>query len=184
MKPVDDTIDMIALSKGSVRAFDALFRLYYPRVKTFLYSMTDDSEVAEDLAQDTFVRLWISRASLEKVKNLNAYVYQSTKHTLYDYWNRNRNVQTIGLEDAFVTPSTEDVENLVFGHELEELIGKAVESMPDQRRRVFHMSRNQGMTNDEIARQLGISKRTVETHLTVALATLRKVTESLKLILL
>lgn len=184
MKPVDDMIDMIALSKGSVRAFDALFQLYYPRVKTFLYSMIDDNEVAEDLAQDTFVHLWISRASLEGVRNLNAYVYQSTKHTLYDYWNRNRNVQTVGLEDVSIAPSVEDVENLVFSHELEELMGKAVESMPDQRKRVFHMSRNQGMTNDEIASQLGISKRTVETHLTVALATLRKVAESLKLILL
>lgn len=184
MKPADNTIiDIIALSQGSVKAFDTLFLVYYPRVKTFLCGMTGNAEVAEDLAQDTFVHLWSSRASLKTVKNLNAYIYQSTKHTLYDYWNRNRNIQIIGLEDAFATPSLDEVEDLVFSHELEELIDKAVDTMPDQRKRVFCMSRKQGMSNDEIANQLGISKRTVETHLTAALAMLRKIAESLKILL-
>jgi len=178
MKPADNTIiDIIALSQGSVKAFDTLFLVYYPRVKTFLYGMTGNAEVAEDLAQDTFVHLWSSRTSL------NAYIYQSTKHTLYDYWNRTRNIQIIGLEDAFATPSLDEVEDLVFSHELEELIDKAVDTMPEQRKRVFCMSRKQGMSNDEIANQLGISKRTVETHLTAALAILRKIAESLKILL-
>ena len=104
-------------------------------------------------------------------------------HTLYDYWNRNRNIQIIGLEDAFATPSLDEVEDLVFSHELEELINKAVDTMPEQRKRVFCMSRKQGMSNDEIANQLGISKRTVETHLTAALTMLRKIAESLKILL-
>lgn len=81
MKPADNTIiDIIALSQGSVKAFDTLFLVYYPRVKTFLCGMTGNAEVAEDLAQDTFVHLWSSRTSLKMVKNLNAYIYQSTKH--------------------------------------------------------------------------------------------------------
>ena len=80
----------------------------------------------------------------------------------------------IGLEDAFATPSLDEVEDLVFSHELEELMDKAVDTMPEQRKRVFCMSRKQGMSNDEIAASLCINKRTVENHLTQALADIRK----------
>ena len=52
MKQVDEPIDVVALSQGSVKAFDTLFMSYYPRVKSFLYGLTGDGEAAEDLAQD------------------------------------------------------------------------------------------------------------------------------------
>ena len=53
----EPTIDLIALSKGNTQAFDCVFLLYYPKVKTFIYSLLDNEEEAEDLAQDTFIKL-------------------------------------------------------------------------------------------------------------------------------
>lgn len=180
---INDMIDLEALSKGSIAAFDSLFIAYYPRVKNFIFSLTNDMMVSEDLAQDTFVHLWTSRILLGNVENLNAYIYRTAKHVLFDYLDRKKNISTVGLEDAFTAPTIDEVEDIVFGHELEELITKAVEAMPEQRQRVFQMSRYQGLSHEEIAGKLGISKRTVEAHLSMALATLRKIAISLKSIL-
>ena len=61
----ESTIDLIALSKGNTQAFDCLFLLYYPKVRTFIYSILDNEEEAEDLAQDTFIKLWTARAQYQ-----------------------------------------------------------------------------------------------------------------------
>ena len=81
----ESTIDLIALSKGNTQAFDCLFLLYYPKVRTFIYSILDNEEEAEDLAQDTFIKLWTARAQLSHVQNINAYIYQTAKHVLYTF---------------------------------------------------------------------------------------------------
>lgn len=79
------------------------------------------------------------------------------------------------------TPSLEQVEEIVYSHELESLINRAIDNMPTQRKQIFYMSRKQGISNEEISQRLKISKRTVETHISIALATLRKITSALML---
>lgn len=174
-------IDSIALSQGSIKDFDNLFLLYYPRVKTFIESMLDDEETAEDLAQDTFIRLWTYKASFAQVMNINAYIYQTAKHVLYTYLDKKLNTLTIGIEYIKEIPSLEQIEEIVYSHELESLINCAIDNMPPQRKEVFRMSRKDGLSNEEISKQLNISKRTVETHISMALATLRKITSALML---
>ena len=75
----------------------------------------------------------------------------------------------------FAPVQSDDVEEQVFADELMELIQKTVDNMPEQRRRIFEMSRKEGLTNDEIAKMMHISKRTVENHLTLALSKLRDI---------
>ena len=143
----EPTIDLIALSKGNTQAFDCVFLLYYPKVKTFIY----------------------------------AYIYQTAKHVLYTFLDKKTNTHTVGIDSVQDTPSLEQVEEIVYSHELESLINRAIDNMPPQRKQIFCMSRKQGISNEEISQRLNISKRTVETHISIALATLRKVTSALML---
>lgn len=177
----EPTIDLIALSKGNVQAFDCLFLLYYPRVRTFIYSLLDNEEEAEDLAQDTFIKLWTARTQLSQVQNINAYIYQTAKHVLYTFLDKKINTRTVGIDSVRDTPSLEQVEEIVYSRELESLINRAIDNMPPQRKQIFCMSRKQGISNEEISQRLNISKRTVETHISIALATLRKITSALML---
>ena len=158
-----------------------MFLLYYPKVKTFIYSLLDNEEEAEDLAQDTFIKLWTARTQLSQVQNINAYIYQTAKHVLYTFLDKKTNTHTVGIDSVQDTPSLEQVEEIVYSHELESLINRAIDNMPPQRKQIFCMSRKQGISNEEISQRLNISKRTVETHISIALATLRKVTSALML---
>lgn len=174
-------IDLITLSQGSIKTFEKLFLLYYPKVKAFINSILDDEETAEDLSQDTFIKLWTYKSSFSQVQNLNAYVYQTAKRTLYTYLDNKLNPPTIGIDNAREVPSVEEIEEIVYSHELESLINRAIDAMPPQRKQIFQMSRKEGLSNEEISKRLNISKRTVETHISTALATLRKITSALLL---
>lgn len=178
---MDKEINILALSQGSVKDFDILFITYYPKVKSFLLSMLANEEEAEDLAQDTFMRLWQRKELLINVNNLNAYIYQTVKHVLYSDLDRKKGILNTDIESASELLSSGEVEEIVYRHELEDIINKTIDNMPPQRKQVFCMSRRQGLTTEEISHRLGISRRTVETHISIALATLRKVIFSLTL---
>lgn len=179
MNRFDDEIDLKALSMGDVKAFDKLFILFYPKVKSFLLSILNDEDESEDLSQDTFIRLWQNKQLLCDVNNLNAYIYQIVKHILYSHIEKCKDVFMTEIEGATGIPSTDEVESLVYSHELEELLNKVIEKMPPQRKQIFCMSRKQGLSIEEISLCLGISKRTVETHISLALSALRKVITAL-----
>ena len=181
---MDEQVDLKALSEGSVKDFDTLFRLYYPKAKVFLASILGNDEEAEDLAQDTFVRLWQRREGLVMVHNLNAYIYQIVKNILFTHLEKQKRYASVSLDDTHDIMTTEDVEKIVFAKELEKIINVTIEQMPPQRKRVFCMSRREGHSIEEISKELGISKRTVETHISAALVTLRKVIMSLICLLL
>lgn len=157
------------------------FFCYYPRVYNFFNCVLNNNEESEDLAQDVFTKLWKYRVSLKQVQNLNAYIYRVAKNTLYTYLDRKINVSSINIDNVREQDSLDDIENLVYSHELQSLIDKVIDRMPSQQKQVFCMSRRDGLSNDEIASRLNISKRTVETHISVALSTLRKVTSALSI---
>jgi len=164
-----------ALSYGDQRAFDVLFREYFPKIKKFLLGFLKDEAEAEDLSQDVFVKIWQNRSSLINVENLNAYLYCAAKNTLYNYIERSQKATFYSIVQTMEIPTTDQVEEMLMVEDLEKLIGYTIDQMPPQRKTIFNLSRNSHFSNEEIALQLNISKRTVEGHISAALADLRKI---------
>ena len=151
------------IAAGNVEAFEHLFFQYQPRLVNFLIGLTHDKEVSRDMAQDLFLSLWKGREKLNNVRSFSSYfdrLIVSEKYT-NEY-----------LQDACQAESEEET---LFVRELQSIINRTVERMSPQRSKIYRMSREEGLSNDEIAKRLDISKRTVENHLTAALAILRKV---------
>lgn len=171
-----EAICLNKLGKGDHKAFDDLFMQYQPRVKNFLKGFVKDEEEALDMTQEIFFRIWVNREIISKVDSFKAYLFRMAKNMIYDYYEHNLIKDTYNLRQKENSLYTDilDIEEKIYADELSLLIDIAVENMPDQRKRIFKMSRKEGLSNDEIASCLGINKRTVENHITTALAELRK----------
>lgn len=165
---------MSALAEGNEKAFDALFVEYYPKVLQFVMRFCREKSEAENIVQELFMELWIKRERFLKIENLDNYLFISA-----------RNAAIHCVKQSLVYCDDESACDNIQGNdangdmkmcyeELYDLIMSEIGSMPEQRRRVFVMSRVDGLNNSEIAQRLGISKRTVETHISLALAQLKK----------
>lgn len=165
------------LGNGDHLAFEGLFVLYYPKVKNFLKGFIKDAELASDMAQDIFFKVWINRKEISGVVSFRGYLFRMARNMVYDYFEHCAVQERHNLKESEVTGSLclDIVEEEIYAKELSLLIDIAVDKMPSQRKKIFIMSRKEGLSNDEIAARLEISKRTVENHLTQALSDLRKV---------
>lgn len=155
-------------------SFDVVFKLYYPKVKNFVYGFVGVESEAEDIAQDIFLKLWMKRSNIQIMTNFEAYLYSMARNcTLNALKSSGVRYKLQSLTDADVEDTT-DVEDIICSEELQEFVNHVISQMPDRRRKIFTMSRLDGMSNEEIAHRLNISRRTVETHISQALAQIRR----------
>ena len=174
--PLDSEYELMQrLSAGNEDAFGELFGRYYPRVCAFVSCIVKEESTAEDIAQDIFLKIWERRDIFQgRVASFNGYVYRMARNAALNAIRRMTNIdweQYIQIEE---TLPDESFEKEYYSREKELFIRLVVCRMPEQRRRVFEMSRYAGMDNQAIADELNVSKRTVENHLTLALKKLRE----------
>ena len=162
-----------ALKEGNARAFDALFLKYYARVKRFVFGFCHDEQEAESISQDLFLELWVRREQLEYVQQLDNYIFAMARNAALKLLRQQRPLDYELPQERYVVTNASIEDNLYY-QELERLLMETLAHMPQQQRRVFAMSRFEGLSNAAIAEKLNISKRTVESHISSAIAQLRK----------
>ena len=167
--------DNILLAKQ----FGMIFTEYYSVVKYFAFMLLKSEEDAEDIAQDIFVKLWEKPDLWLEREKLDSYLYTVVRNHIYNF------LKHKAVEYDYLDVAAEKMQMAERGlptpddefcaHELELFVQMALERMPEQRRRIFLMSREEGMTSPEIAAKLNISVRTVEQHIYKALQDLKKI---------
>lgn len=174
MNDTTETNFVKALSKGDIQAFEMLFMHYQPKLLHFLYGFIKDIELARDMAQDIFLSLWNDKHKLSEVRSFQAYLFRIAKCAICNHYDH------LVVSERFITEQlhkpvhTEYIEERIFASQLQRMIDETVDRMPPQRKTIYRMSRIEGISNADIAKKLNINKRTVENHLTSALADLRK----------
>lgn len=163
------------IRKGNKLAFSQLFRMYYPKLFSFIGGLIKDRPLAEEIAQDVFMRLWINREKIDPGLSFDSYLYTIAKNIVLNFYKKKEIEQryidhTLRALDA----GTSDAEEHFYFKDLLALVEQAVSEMPPQQQKVFRLSREEGLLNAEIAEKLGISKRTVEKHIYSSLTFLRK----------
>lgn len=173
-KSIDKEI-LYSLKSGDHKAFHSIFLAYFGKIKFFICSFVKSQEEAEELAQDVFMKLWENRAQIDPGKSFDSYLYTMTRNTAFNFL-KHKLVENAYSEQVYCSEPdfAQDPETIWYARELELLIAMKVEQMPEKRKEIFKLSRHKGLSNEEIAQTLSISKKTVENQLSLALSELKK----------
>ena len=160
----------VRMTRGDEAAFADIFFHYIPVIQPHVFKMTRSEEVTQDIIHDTFLRLWINREKMLEIENYSAYIFTISTNKTYDWLNKKarerKAIAGASLKTIDFINTTE--ETIDFNQSIA-LINQAVAQLPPQRKLVFKLSREDGLSHDEIAEKLNISKHTVSNHLTEAL---------------
>ena len=171
----DEKYCLEELARGNQQAFRWLFMEWHPKLVDFFTRLIGDGDTAYDYAQDIFYDIWKARGKFAGVESFSAYLFQMARFKVYNHFDKvavnKRFEKDLELSDREGATSQEPA---IYAAELKSMIWDTVRRLPSKRRSAFLMSRLHGLSNDQIADEMGISKRTVENHITSTLSTVKK----------
>jgi RNA polymerase sigma-70 factor (family 1) len=164
----------VQLAQGNESAFRQIYDRYWHSIYKVARRYTKSPALAEDIVQEVFSTLWDKRTEFTAVNHLEAYLVTIARNLTYKTMRRLAFEET--QKNKFLS-SQEFTDNTFEDHLLEkqyeQLVEQAVSLLPSQQKTVFHMARVDGLSHDDIARQLNISRLTVKTHMAKALQFIR-----------
>lgn len=162
------------LAKDKKSALDELYTFYYPRLYCFAKGFLKVEDDINDILQEVFVKLWMNRKNIKDVETFNAYIFTITKNLIVSYFRQK--IKQRDFEAQVQTLAINKSGNLydeIEYKDLKEKVDLFVEDLPEKRKQVYNLSREKGLSNKEIAKELGISVKTVEDHITHAIKYLK-----------
>ena len=173
-KQMKDTDLAHRIKHGEKDAYQELFERYAPKIYGFSISYLNNKQDAEGLVQDVFLKIWEKRETLDSTQNIKAYIFKIAVNSIYDFIRR-KNIETAFHDFAKVNYSSKSNStwDTVIYEEMQTTLDDLILRMPEQRRKVFYLSKKKGLSNDEIAQKMELSKRTVENQLYRAIGYLK-----------
>lgn len=167
---------LLLVSEGDQSAYQFLFHHYWDAIYSTALMFTKSPELSEDLSQDIFARIWLKREKLAEVEQFDGYLFITARNLIFDHLRKK--VFSGGYDDYFQEyfrdAALSPDQKLEF-KEFEKSVQQAIEELPAQQQAAFRLSRFQGLSHEEIARQMGISKATVKSYIVRSIVTLRKI---------
>jgi len=162
------------IRKGDIKSFESLFHQYYPGMCLFAKSLVKKENVAEEIVQDVFYNIWKNRKNFMLNSGWRNYLYGAVYNNSMQHFRKMKH--EVSLENQSVPEQVSlhsgplDEMNFI---ELHETVISVLNKMPGRRKKIFSMSRFDGLTYKEIAKNLSISVKTVEANMGKALNAFR-----------
>lgn len=162
------------MAAGSEAAFCKLFDHYWNKVYASALVLTKSPQMAQDISQEVFLQLWQYREKAAAIQSLDAFLFISARNLIFKKMSR------LKLEDAYmhyrshqVVTSSNTEEHAVL-KDLQSLVEAGICKLPPQQQRAFRLSREMGLSHEEISLQMGVSRAAVKDYIVRAIAFLRK----------
>jgi len=163
------------IQEGSSSAFDILFLAYYNKLLAFAQQYIKQPQVAEEITSEMFVKIWLKRNTLSHIINPEVYLFIAIKNACLNHIrNDKKHHQHIVAEEetGHADVLINDQGTVMEGRELRGILDQAITTLPEQRKIIFKLIKEDGFKCKEAAEILGISVRTVESQLYKAIKTL------------
>jgi len=171
---INDIVLIKALKKGEEKAYNFLINNYQQKLHTYAFGLTKDFDLAEDVVQNTFVYIWKNRISLKDDFSIKNYLYRAVYNECIDYYRKRKSVTALEKKYIDTLNSIVEDENENSIEKLINLVKREIENLPPKCKRTFMLSKQEGLSNVEIAEYLNVSIKSVEAHITKAFSILRK----------
>lgn len=155
------------------KAFEELFYEFYPSLCVFAQRYISSIENCEDIVQDTFFQIWAKRKKIKITSSFRNFLITSVKNNCIDFL-RKQSIREKHVNSIDFTGLPETPYEIYSFSELEEIISDAMNKMPEDIQKAFMFSRYENMTYSQIASEMGLSQKTIESYISKALKLLRK----------
>ena len=172
--PLNERILVQELRQGNTKAFEELYLLYHARLYHFCLKTIRNAQEAEDLVQEVFMAIWENRENLDEDKSFGGFIFRIVRNKLLNRIKQNLSRQ-VYLE--YVLKENQDQHDLrkeIEAREFIDLLSKMIQTLPERTKEVFLLSRNEGLTYQEIAQRLDISENVVDHEIRKALKLIRE----------
>jgi RNA polymerase sigma-70 factor (family 1) len=161
------------LVQGSEEAFRVIFHRYFSSITGYTFKITHTKHEAEEIAQEVFLRLWQKRHEFTETTELKSWLYRVASNLAFDHLKKQAHHGKLVKFYKTKAPEAEDMTSLMDFKESKAKIDEVVRQLPEQQQTIFKLSRDEGLSHQEIAERLHISPNTVKNHMVKALQTLR-----------
>jgi RNA polymerase sigma-70 factor (family 1) len=160
-------------SKEELAKFRSIYDQYYESIRSFAYYKTSDIDLADDIVQEVFLKLWTNLKNV-KDETVKALLYTISSNTIKNHFKHQKVVYNFQKQDqASDSDTTDEADSLLRQEELNRKLQDALAEIPEKSRDVFLMNRIEGLTYADIAERLGLSVKAIEKRMSEALSVLR-----------
>jgi len=152
--------------------FSRIMEKYYTQLIDFARIITQSTELSEEIVEDVFIKMWKRDEEVSQIENIRAYLFRAVRNTALNYIkkeSRSFEVYLDELPSLRIACSQADPEECLIGKELNASICRAVDKLPAKCKLIYKMAREDGLKHREIAELLGLSEKTVENQIAIAL---------------
>ncbi|WP_149277767.1 RNA polymerase sigma factor [Pareuzebyella sediminis] len=162
------------LIKGDENAYMFLLDKYHRSLNSYAYTLTHEKSSAQDIVQNVFIKTWKSRKKLNPEFSISSFLYKCVYNEFLNHYQKNKAVFLLHQKYIeYAHQTVEESDDSILARMIE-VVNKEIKKLPPKCKRVFILSKKEGLTNNEIAEYLDISIKTVEAQITKAFSILKR----------
>ena len=177
VKIVEETYQkklLLLLNRGDESAFNELYQAYSKPLYLRILRMVKSADIADELLQELFIKLWNARTTVDSEKSFQSYLYTIAQNLVYNYFRKVAHDQAL-IESLIINAANYYLngQELLENKETAAILKQAIEQLPPQRKKVFQLCKIEGKSYEEAGRIMGISPATVNSHMTKSIQAIK-----------